>query len=479
MKQLCICAIFFFLCLHSGPVHAASQKNAHASLPNFTLHKLGNDKNGPTLLVVGGIQGDEPGGFSAASLLVTHYDIKKGNVWVVPNLNFPSIIKSSRGLHGDMNRKFANLPTSDPEYETVRNIQSIILDPQVNIILNLHDGSGWYRPKWEDNLKNPNRWGQCIVIDQATLDDDVVQHPEFKNLYAIAAAVRDDVNIKLLRYLHSYRIKNTTTRNFDREMEKTLSYFAVCAGKAAFGLEASKELPASSRVYYHTCLIEGFMRQMGIEFERKFHLSPSGVSAALNKDVSIALYDGRTVLKLDNARSTTWGYIPVESSGEFKAQPSNPLLAVLPEGKQWTVVYGNRTLTRFTPDHREFDHTIKNIALTVDGRKIDAKIGEMVQVKNDFMVHSMKGYRANAIGAQKEVNGDEAGVLIKRADFAERFSLDQSGHVYRVEFYKGSTFCGMILVNFGPAQQKNPSQAPLTAGGVTKPKPAKSAKPGR
>lgn len=464
MKQLCLCAVFITLCLGAGHLHAAPEPNAPARWPSFTLHKLGLEGSGPTLLVVGGIQGDEPGGFSAASLLVTHYSVTKGSVWVVPNLNFPSIIKSSRGLHGDMNRKFAKLPPSDPEYDTVRQIQSIILDPRVDLVLNLHDGSGWYRPKWESGLKNPQRWGQCIVIDQAMLDADLAQNPQFQDLHGIAEAVRDDVNVKLLRYLHSYRIKNTTTRNYDHEMEKTLSYFAVCAGKAAFGLEASKELPAASRVYYHTCLIEGFMRRMGIEFERKFHLSPGGVATALNKDVSLALYDKRTVFKLDNARATTRGYIPVRSGAELGAQPSNPLLAVLPEGSQWSVVYGNRTLTRFTPDHVEFDDSLHEVELTVDGLPRAARIGDMLRVERDFMVHERDGCRVNAIGAQKERNGTEAGVLLKRADFAERFSLDQDGHVYRVEFYKDKAFCGMILVNFGPEQLKNLPKTPLTAG---------------
>ncbi len=53
---------------------------------DFTLHKLGTD-DGPTMLIVGGIQGDEPGGFNAANLIVSQYRITKGSVWVVPNLN--------------------------------------------------------------------------------------------------------------------------------------------------------------------------------------------------------------------------------------------------------------------------------------------------------------------------------------------------------------------------------------------------------
>ena len=80
---------------------------------DFDLIKKGEDDNN-TLLVVGGIQGDEPGGFVSASLLATHYEITKGSVWIVPNLNFYSIIKRSRGPYGDMNRKFAHLSKKRP-----------------------------------------------------------------------------------------------------------------------------------------------------------------------------------------------------------------------------------------------------------------------------------------------------------------------------------------------------------------------------
>lgn len=58
-----------------------------------------------TVLIFGGIQGDEPGGFHAASLLLSDYNITKGKIIVAPNLAFDSIIKRSRGNNGDLNRK--------------------------------------------------------------------------------------------------------------------------------------------------------------------------------------------------------------------------------------------------------------------------------------------------------------------------------------------------------------------------------------
>ncbi len=90
----------------------------------FDFIKKGIQDNN-TLLIVGGIQGDEPGAFMAASLIATHYKITKGSVWIVPNLNFYSIIKRSRGPFGDMNRKFAALSPNDPDYNSIQRIKKI------------------------------------------------------------------------------------------------------------------------------------------------------------------------------------------------------------------------------------------------------------------------------------------------------------------------------------------------------------------
>ena len=74
---------------------------------------------------------------------------------------FYSIIKRSRGPYGDMNRKFAALSKYDPEYESVQRIKSYINDKNVKLIVNLHDGSGFYRPTYEDKQHSPYKWGQC------------------------------------------------------------------------------------------------------------------------------------------------------------------------------------------------------------------------------------------------------------------------------------------------------------------------------
>ena len=424
------------------------------SASSFTLCKLGAGV-GPTLLIIGGIQGDEPGGFSAAALVASHYRITSGSVWVVPDLNFPSIIERNRGLFGDMNRKFAALDPGDPEYENIARIKSILLNPQVDLILNLHDGSGFYRPTWENAQRNPTRWGQSVIIDQEKMDA-----PRFSQLLQLAERAEEDANTALLKPEHRYHIHNTNTGLGDVEMEKTLSYFAVCNGKPAFGVEASKEFTTEYRSYYHLLVLESFMRQMGITYERDFDLTPAGVLAALNSNLKVAAYDNRLVLPLDNIRPNL-ALVPFKKDADPNPRASKPLLTLVREKDSWRVAYGNRTLTRLKPALLEFDDSLDSVEILLDGELRTVPLGEMVSVEKSFEVRTGPEYRVNAIGAQKEKNGTESGVALARKDFQPRFSVDKSATTYRVEVYKGKAFAGMLLVRFGQAEPG--SKEPLTA----------------
>ncbi len=442
---------FLFFAFSEAP--AAAKKKAALPPPlrcelcrDFTLHRHGDDS--PAALVIGGIQGDEPGGFSAAALLATRYTVSRGALWVVPNLNFPSIVRNTRGLHGDMNRKFARLDVNDPEYAVVSRIQELIRHPQVALVLNLHDGSGFFRPQHEDALRNPKRWGQCVIIDQSAIPE----HLPHSNLEDLARHACEEVNTRLLLPAHRYHIKNTRTGEGDREMEKTLSWYAVRHNKAAFGLEVSKEFPVERRVYYHLLAVESFLRRAGVEFSRDFELSPSGVLAALQSDLRVGFADNRVVLPLDDARPRI-NYLPLPRGG-LKATASKPLLAVLHEKGELAVHYGNRPLTRIVPIWFDADNGISGVKVKVDGDERNVPFGQVLSVRDSFLVLPTPSYRVNAIGAEPAgakggtAAPDESGLDIRPADFTPRFSLDTRGTLYRVEVYKGRNFAGMFLVRF-------------------------------
>ena len=72
------------------------------------VYRIFGEKPGKTIMLIGGIQGDEPGGYLTADLYAAVH-LKKGNLIVVPRANFYSILLNQRqGLTGDMNRKFAS-----------------------------------------------------------------------------------------------------------------------------------------------------------------------------------------------------------------------------------------------------------------------------------------------------------------------------------------------------------------------------------
>ncbi len=436
------------------PAETSSRLRFSASTSSFSLHKLGPG-GGPTLLVVGGIQGDEPGGFSAAALLASHYRITSGEVWVVPDLNFAGILQRNRGPYGDMNRKFAALAPSDPEYELVTRLKGILLEPQVDLILNLHDGSGWYRPEHIDALHNPKRWGQCVIIDQERLAES-----RFGNLNAMSRTACLDANVELPDPEHRYHIRNTHTAAGDKEMEKTLTWFAVRNGKPAFGVEASKELGTEDRTFHHLRVIESFLRQMDIGFERRFDLTAPGVSAALNSDLFLAAWNKKVVLPLDDVRPVL-SRVPFKKNGTPDSVATKPLLALVKEKDGWRVAYGNRTLTKVGPELMDFDDSLSSVSLRLDGAPHTAELGEVLTVREAFSVDHLPGYRVNAIGARREVNGTEAGVRLSKKDFEDRFSVDKHGTTYRIEIYKGEAFAGMLLVRFG--EPPLTAEHPLTA----------------
>jgi len=430
-----------FLSLFISILNANEVNNLDKHLKDFEFIKKGKE-DGNTFLVIGGIQGDEPGGFMAASLLATHYKITKGSVWIVPNLNFYSIIKRNRGPFGDMNRKFAYIETHDPDFHAVTRIKNYITDENVRLILNLHDGSGYYREEHKDWLHSPNRWGQSAIIDQEILDIE-----KYGNLEDISSRVCEYINKYLIREKDYYSVKNTKTRLGDKEMEKSLTYFAINNGKAAFANEASKSLPLHERVYYHLLALEKYMDIMGIEYEKKFEMEPLAIKDVIDNDIYIAFYDNKIQLPLSKIRSIL-NYFPVKKDGTLQFTTSTPLMTVVKEGAHYVIHYGNREIARLNPDYMDIENKQNSIKMVVDGKTMDVGLGSIVNVKDSFLVNPIDDIRVNVIGFVKNGVRDESDISVSKNDIMKRYSIDEQGNIFRVEFYKDKKFSGMILVSF-------------------------------
>jgi len=160
VKRL-ICLLIFTVqtfCF-SFPSPAYSKREHLVYFPNavdeLNIYKIHGKQPSKTLMLIGGIQGNEPGGFLSADLYAD-MTLKKGNLIVVPRANFYSILLNHRGPHGDMNRKFSH---DESQHSIEDKIVSILKESieESDYLLNLHDGSGYYHPEYIDKWRNPTR----------------------------------------------------------------------------------------------------------------------------------------------------------------------------------------------------------------------------------------------------------------------------------------------------------------------------------
>ncbi|QOP45422.1 M99 family carboxypeptidase catalytic domain-containing protein [Sulfurimonas paralvinellae] len=429
MKQLII--VFFFL-LNT------------ALFAQIKLIKKENSDSNTTLLVIGGIHGNEPGGYFAPAILAEHYKILSKNVWIIPNLNEASIIANKRGIHGDMNRKFAAIDKNDKDKEIVDEIKKIILSKKVSLILNLHDGHGFYREKEENRIYNPKAWGQTCVIDQCKL----YKNNQFGELNDIALQVKESVNKELLHQHHIFNVKNTQTQYKDKEMQLSLTYFAVKHNKPAFAIETSKSLPTlSQKVFYQLRAIEGFMKVMHIKYSRDFNLTQDNIEKII-KNYGTLEINHNILLNLNNIKKSL-SFIPLKSkSNEFNF--SHPLGFVKKNRLGTYDIYiGNKKITSLSPQYFKMSHNCPDLyRVEADGKSVSLPKASKFQISDDFKVVKGKNIRVNVIGYYSKNAKDESGISISRKDLGTRYAVDRANTTYRIEFYDNNGFCSMLMVKF-------------------------------
>ncbi len=255
----------FFVLLGAG--RSIAQKT-HTVFYEGTEHELHvyrvyGRKPGKTLLLIGGIQGDEPGGFLAADFYAD-LSLEKGNLIVVPRANFPSILKQMRDINEDMNRKFADDTETDYEARVVKVLKRLIHES--DCLLNLHEGSGIYSSQWKTSMINPARFGQSIIADTDVFEDKV--RGIKINLKEMAEKVIKKVNSHIKNSKYFFHFNNHRTRTKDsihKEQRKSATYYALYSCEIpGFGIESTKTLPLEQKVRQPVYAINEFMKLLDI-----------------------------------------------------------------------------------------------------------------------------------------------------------------------------------------------------------------------
>lgn len=282
--------LFFFLLAGTvSPALAGSWQHAFFSGTQYPLKVfyLEGKIPGPTIMVQGGIQGDESAGFITAQLL-SRATVTRGNLIVLPRANVPSINLHKRQINVDMNRRFDQDYNRFYEDRVARVIRYLL--NRADAFIHLHEGSGFYNPTWVDNLRNPKRYGQSIIVD--TLVYDKIDLEQTVN--SVLKELNGEIGSR------DYQFKLFNTRTFDSatnypEMRKSLTCYALAQHNIpAMAVEVSKDITQIAwKVRQQLAATIMLLSRLGV------HVTPPDFSDAdlrayAKKDVRVSV-NGRTV----------------------------------------------------------------------------------------------------------------------------------------------------------------------------------------
>ncbi len=424
---------------------------------------------GPTVLVFGGIHGDEPGGYFSSELLA-RIRLRRGNLIVVPRVNLPSVMLNRRQVYGDMNRMFT--PSPDPRAPQRRVVEELKkLMAQADVFINQHDAWGFHRERWESPRRNPGMYGQSLIVDTdrfhcPRLGREVDLDGCGRRIVArVNRLIPDPATHFGFWNHHSVRVGTRFPEMRKSATHYALSNFAI----PAFGLETSKDLPSLAMKVQHQLLVIGeILREFGLEFDLppvdNLHPELHWIELLKNGSERIRV-NGGTNLRLDPGDRVTLNAIAGSDAAGWSADV--PGWGQIDDiGREYgfggdaeivvrknNLVVGRVHLRHLRPD------SLRRIRLDVDGRP--------QAISNWGVLSISPGARFRVLGGEPACGslrvdvrgfpaprpgGDDAGVEIRAAGLQPAFSFQGAGRVYFVRLTCRGRLWGGFQLEVGAAQ---------------------------
>lgn len=197
---------------------------------------------GPTIVVMGGMHGDEIAGTLAARQL-KNWQVKSGTLVLVPNANVPAIKANRRFVGRNMNALFPGKKDGDGNQRLAYELWQLIRNSKPDLLLTLHESRGFYS-------ENRARYGQTFTFDL----------PNYRDRFAAVAAV---TNVGIA----------PTRERFQLKMEAFPTCPTYCAtrwlGVAATSIETARPLPLAKRVNYQIKALRAFFAEWKMDVTPK------------------------------------------------------------------------------------------------------------------------------------------------------------------------------------------------------------------
>lgn len=462
-----ICCTLFLAILTYSPAVCHGKNTLETFFQNtdyeLNVYRINGKLPGKTLLIIGGIQGDEPGGFLSADLYAD-MELLRGNLIVVPRANFYSIILNKRQINEDMNRKFSGSSRENYEAQVVSILKRLISES--SCLLNLHDGSGFYRDTWESEMKNPARYGQSIIVDGEKYTD--LNTGNVIALGEMAKRVIAKINEQIDNPDHLFHFNNHRTRAPDSlhpEQRKSATYYALYGcGIPAFGIETSKSLPLETRIYHHNLAVNAFMELFDITPEVPgIGLDPPQIKYAvvkINEGSPAVIANGETLhirpndtIKITHIEGNYTRGLSADIEGYGSVNDTNkpfaldtPTRVLIKKDHFLCGTFDIAFSKRPTPGYSvTVNPAVVFFKVRINGKEgyypngshVDIVRGDLLELVDVITTPgSLTGITCNFkgfVGNKNDNTGEDRGYLIDTAtDLWERYSLYNKGRVYQV-----------------------------------------------
>ncbi len=468
------------------PSRALAKTEHQVYFPNtayeLNIYRIYGKNPGNTLLLIGGIQGNEPGGFLSADLYAD-MSLQTGNLIVVPRANFYSIITNQRDPHGDMNRKFTHEDNSSSmEDEIVTILKQLISES--DFLLNLHDGSGYYYPEYIDKWRNPSCFGQSVIADSEKFR--IPETNEVILLGEMAQQVIDEVNRDINNDLYRFHFLNTRTGEEDsphKEQRKSATYYALNIHHVpAFGVETSKFLPSTDlKVLFHNMVINAFMKRFGIipqspglelDTPSLKYLVVSinrGTPIVIKNNESLHLSEGDSInishIESNYERGLSLDILEYGDLNDYKKDFKifrNTSMIVRKDNNKFGEIpiiidkSGTEKQKR-TDDLDKVEHLVIETKghqmLLSDGETLEVVKGDRMKIV-DVFPSSLSGIEVNFkgfVGDKKNNTGEDRGYEIDTAlDLMKAYSINKDGENYPIIVSRNDNEIGRFIIKLTP-----------------------------
>ncbi len=216
---------------------------------------LDSGKDGPTVMVVGGVHGNEPAGAAAADA-IRRQAIARGKLVVLPRANLPGLKARRRRLPGvdrdasDLNRNFPKADGAAPRGQPAEAIWHLVRTIRPDWLVDLHESAGFRKA-------NPKRVGNTVIHAVA----DETRRRALAMIAAVNAGIDDETKQFIL-------LRNPAKGSLARSAADRL-------GLRAMIVETTRrDQPPALRMRQHRLMVERLLADLGMIEDREDSARP-------------------------------------------------------------------------------------------------------------------------------------------------------------------------------------------------------------